>query len=123
MVSLEQSIEKAVDPNRKAQLQIRYAVGIRNSINHAWALTQYYFSDFGSHYPSYWTHDESWKRAKSRSEKLIRDAFAMFTDSESAAQSYRFFGYNKKVLSDYPNTRTASIIRVRCDNLRDYKSQ
>ncbi len=123
MVSLEQSMKQATDPNRKAQLQIRYAVGIRNSINDAWALTQYYFSRFGETNMDYWTHDENWKRANARSETLIKDALAMFTDPERAAQSYSFLGYNKKVVSDYPNTQTAAYIRAHCDNLKDYQSQ
>jgi hypothetical protein len=127
MVSLEQSIEKAADPNRKAQLQIRYAVGIRNSINHAWALTRYYRGEslgrnLGDERAD-WERSTLRKQAKTRSDTMIKEAFAMFTDAESAAQSYRFFGYNKKVLSDYPNTQTATYIRAHCDNLRDYKSQ
>jgi len=121
MYSLEQSIKQTKDPNRKAQLQIRYAIGIRNSINDCWALTQYYFSPSG--YGNKWKESKSWKRANAKSEKLIKEALAMFTDDESAAQSYRFLGYNKKVLSKYPNTQMAEYIRRHCDNLRDYKGE
>jgi hypothetical protein len=123
MYSLEQAIKQTKDPNRKAELQIRYAVGIRNSINDCWALTQYYFSAYRDDDTEYWTHSDSWKRANAKSEKLIKEAFAMFTNDESAAYSYRFLGYNKKVLSEYPNTQMAEYIRRHCDNLRDYISQ
>lgn len=123
MLSLEQTIALTTDPNRKAQLQIRYAVGIRNSINDVWALTQYYQSDYGGDYEGYWTRNDDWKLASARSERLLKEAFAMFTDAESAALSYRFLGYNRKVVSEYPDTQTAAYIREHCDNLRDYKSE
>ena len=123
MYSLEQVVKQTKDPNRKAQLLIRYATGIRNSINGCWALTQYYYNGSREENLNYWTNSISWKRANDKSEKLINDAFAMFTDDECAAQSYRLLGYNMKVVSEYPNTQIASFIRKHCDQLRDYKSQ
>ena len=68
MHSLEQAIRQTKDPNRKAQLQIRYAIGLRNSIDQCWALTQYYRGEYVD-----WTEYASLKRANAKSEQLIKE--------------------------------------------------
>ena len=42
MLSLEQSMKATREPNRKARLMVRYAIGLRNSFDRCWSLTQYY---------------------------------------------------------------------------------
>lgn len=124
MYSLEQSINRTKEPNRKAQLQIRYAIGLENSINRCWALTQYYrgelFWGLGHVTNLDWTKRTSWKRANAKSERLIKESLAMFTDRESAAYTYWLLGNNTKIMSDYPDTNIGEYVRSRCDNLGDY---
>lgn len=124
MYSLEQSINCTKEPNRKAQLQIRYAIGLENSINRCWALTQYYRGEYfwrlGHVTNLDWTKRTSWKRANAKSERLIKESLAMFTDRESVAYTYWILGNNTKIMSDYPDTNIGEYVRSRCDNLRDY---
>ena len=124
MYSLEQFINRTKEPNRKAQLQIRYAIGLENSINRCWALTQYYRGEFfwglGHVTNLDWTKRTSWKRANAKSERLMKESLAMFTDRESAAYTYWLLGNNTKIMSDYPDTNIGEYVRSRCDNLGDY---
>ncbi|WP_289160931.1 hypothetical protein [uncultured Parabacteroides sp.] len=112
---LWQQIHHTTDVNRKAQLQIRYAIGLRNSFESCWALTQYAKSCYES---------ERIKRKKEQVRKeydrLTKKAFALFTDPESAARAYWLLGYYKKVVREYPNTQMAHFAWTHCDNLRDY---
>lgn len=123
MFSLEQAMQQTTDPNRKAQLLVRYAVGIRNSIDCCWALTQYYrgTSFWGSCDKIDWTETISWKQAQRRSDKLLKDAFAMFTDDECAAHTHYQLLHCHTVVEKYPDTKAAEIIRGACDNYQDYR--
>ncbi|MBO7280204.1 MAG: hypothetical protein J6V00_03470 [Bacteroidaceae bacterium] len=47
MASLEKNIGRVVEPNRKARLLLKFAIGIKNSFDVCWVLTQYYR---GAHY-------------------------------------------------------------------------
>lgn len=122
MFSLEQAMQQTTDPNRRAQLLVRYAVGIRNSIDCCWALTQYYrgTSFWGSCDKIDWTETISWKQAQRRSNKLLKDAFAMFTDNECAAHAHYQLLHCYTVVEKYPDTKAAEIIRGVCDNYCDY---
>ena len=123
MYSLEQAMQQTTDPNRKAQLLVRYAVGIRNSIDCCWALTQYYrgTSFWGSCDKIDWTETISWKQAQRRYDKLLKDAFAMFTDDECAAHTHYQLLHCHTVVEKYPDTKAAEIIRGACDNYQDYR--
>lgn len=122
MLSLEQAMQQTTDPNRKAQLLVRYAVGIRNSIDCCWALTQYYrgTSFWGSCDKIDWTETISWKQAHRRGDKLLKDAFALFTDNECAAHAHYQLLHCHTVVEKYPDTKTAEIIRGACDTYWDY---
>lgn len=122
MLSLERIVSQTTDPNRKAQMLIRYAVGIRNSMDRCWALTQYYrgTSFWGSCDKIDWTETISWKQAQRRSDKLLKDAFAMFTDDECAAHTHYQLLHCHTVVEKYPDTKAAEIIRGVCDNYCDY---
>lgn len=67
-----------------------------------------------------WTKRTSWKRANAKSERLMKESLAMFTDRESAAYTYWLLGNNTKIMSDYPDTNIGEYVRSRCDNLGDY---
>ena len=122
MYSLEQSIKQTEDPNRKALLQIRYIIGLENSINRCWALTQYYKGDM-SYWLDYvidWTKRPAWKRAEARQKRLLSDAFDMITDREVAADAQWILSRHWIVMKEYSATRRADYLRRHCDLLRDY---
>lgn len=125
MHSLEQSIKQTTEPNRKAQLQIKYAMGLENSINRCWALTQYYKGEYlyGFSYDMDWTKREAWKRANTRCKRLLKEAFAMFTDKEAAANAHWLLGNNVTIMNNYPDTEIAAYVRQHCDCLKDYVGQ
>ncbi|WP_390567470.1 hypothetical protein [Alistipes sp. i18-0019-D1] len=121
MLSLERIANQTTDPNRKAQMLIRYAVGIRNSMDRCWALTQYYRGTSYWSVVNDWTETACCKKARSRSDILLKDAFAMFTDDECAAHAHHQLCHYHTVVEKYPDTATAKIIRGACDNYRDYR--
>lgn len=74
MYRLEKAMSRASDPSQKAEIMLRYAIGLRNSFDNCWALTQYYR---GSCYwgrvckKRYWEGDEYTKSAKKRANELM----------------------------------------------------
>ena len=124
MYSLEQSIKQTVDPNRKALLQIRYTIGLENSINRCWALTQYYKGSVFNWVVNYdWTKRPAWKRAEARQKRLLSDAFNMITDREVAADAQWILSRHWIVMKEYSATRRADYLRRHCDLWRDYVEQ
>lgn len=115
MEAFRQQILGSADVNREAQARIRYAIGLRNSFESCWALTQYSKSCWES-------EDITRKKKNVREEydRLVGNALSMFTDPESAARAYWLLGYYKKTVRDYPNTEIAEFARTHCDHLRDY---
>ncbi len=115
METLHRQIHGSTDVNRVAQAQIRYAIGLRNSFESCWALTQYKKSCYDNERIA-----QKKKSVQMEYDWLVDEALSMFTDSESAARAYWWLGYYKKVVRDYPNTGIAEFARTHCDNLRDY---
>ena len=77
MYSLEQSLDLTSEPNRKAQLLIEYATGLRKFLlNFCWGLTQYYrgTSYLGDRYARKrnWEKDEYTQTARGRAKELIK---------------------------------------------------
>lgn len=115
MVLLRQQMNRPADANRAAQAQIRYAIGLRNSFESCWALTQYS--------KQCWDDERIAKRKKEVREeydRLVGKALARFTDLEAVARAYWSLGYYIKAVRDYPNSAIAEFARAHCDNLRDY---
>lgn len=115
MQMLRQEIHRSTDVNRVAQLQIRYAIGLLSSFESCWALTQYSKSCYDNEHIA-----RKKENVRKEYDKLVKEALAMFTDSESAACACWLLGYYKKTVRDYPNTRMADFARTHCDNLQDY---
>ena len=123
MYSLEQAIKQASDPNRRALLMVKYAIGIRNSFDLCWALTQYYRGE--SFYGQVcekrnWETDEYTLRAKKKSEEILKLAPQMCTDDETAANIHYSLHHYLTVAQNYPHTEKAALVRGKCDNLCDY---
>ena len=125
MHSLEQSIELTTNPNRKAQLMVKYAMGLRNSFDWCWGLTQYFSGS------SFWFVFKDWdcegnslkQAALARSRKIIDEALQMVTDDEvAAALQYNMCNF-KTVAKKYPDTEYGRLVKGACDNLKDYHAE
>ena len=126
MYSLEQAMELTKEPNRKASLMVKYAIGIKNSFDRCWELTQYYRGT------SYWgqvCEKRDWERdkytitARKEVEELIETACKMFTDDEMAAEANYMLCNFKTVAEKYPDTEKGILVRGKCDNLYDYHAE
>ena len=124
MNSLEKNINATIDPNRKAKLMLKFAIGIKNSFDRCWGLTQYYR---GTTYWGQvcekrdWEDDEYTKSAMNRSQELIKKACEIATDDEVAADIHYELCHYLTIAEKYPNTARGVLVRGHCDNLVDYK--
>ena len=136
MARLDKMINSDVEPNRKAEAKIRYAIGLRNSFGKCWYLTTY-------GYNMGYTTDEEWRnwrwhtssdregfkdnsyaqRAYKKVDALMDEAIAEFTDSEKAAQAQLKMMNYATLIKKYPQSKAAAYIRSRCDNYYDYAIQ
>lgn len=119
MLSLQQTFEKQGDPNRRASAMIRYAIGMRNSVNYCWTLTRYenyIYWLWDKTLPDYPGVTETIKMSK----RLIDKAFTMFTCEEIAARHRYMLRDYKHIIDLYPNTNMAQYIIRHCDTWQDY---
>lgn len=126
MYSLEQNIQLTTEPNRKAMMMIKFALGLRNSFDWCWGLTQYYR---GSCYwgavcdKRDWENDHYTRAALARVEDMVDAACMMLTDDEVAASlQYELCNF-KTIVRKYPDTETGQLVRGSCDNLKDYHAE
>ena len=122
MNQLEQETATTTNPNQKALLMLDFGIGLRNSFDYCWALTQYkqgegYYYDLGEHNTS------CAQEAMERVGRLFEEAFASFTDNEYAAQAHLLFSNFKTVKEQYPETVAAERVRGRCDKITDYHAE
>lgn len=126
MYSLEQNIEIIDEPNRKAQLMIKYALGLRNSFDWCWSITHYY-KDTPFWHNVYemqeWEHDALTRAARQKANEMIDEALRMITDDEVAASIQYQLKNFATVVCRYPNTEYARLVRGACDNLKDYHAE
>lgn len=123
MHSIEQEMAASTSPDHKAELMLRYAVGLQNSFGYSWPLTQYYkgFHFFGQVQKKRdWEHEPETIRAKNRAHELFLQAFTLFTDRELAARKLYDFKQFRTVVEQYPGTKTSDYVHGHCDNLCDY---
>lgn len=124
MYSLEQTIQITADPNRKARLILQYAIGLHNSFDKCWELTQYYK---GSTYwgqvceKREWEKDKYTLAAKARAKELIETACRIPTNEETAADIHYQLHLYRTVAEKYPNTEKGLLVKGKCDNLVDYE--
>lgn len=122
MYSLEQAIERTSDPDRKARYMIKYAIGLRNSFDMCWELTQYYRGEeiWGRVCEKRdWISDEYSIAARIMTEYVITHACQIASDDVASEIQYAFHNY-KTVAKRYPNTSKGKLVRGRCDKLIDY---
>lgn len=123
MQSLEYGMAAVTDPDRKAELMIRYAVGIQNSFGRCWPLTQYYLgtSFYGKdHDMRDWTNEPEVTMAIARSTKLLQQANSLFVDKEVAAKALYKLKRFRTIAEKYPETEMGRYVKGHCDELTDY---
>lgn len=122
MNQLEHEIAVTDNPNRKALLMLDFGIGLRNSFDYCWALTQYRQGE--GYYYDLEGHDRSCaQEAMDRVGRLFEEAFASFTDNGCAAQAHLLFSNFKTVKELYPETVAAERVRGRCDKFADYHAE
>lgn len=120
MVSLERKMREEKDPNARAEAMLRYVAGLENSVTRCWPLTSYY--------KGYWECYPMFSRAYTRridhivrqSTSMKRRAIELFTDKERAARACCDFSLFETAARLYPETRSGSLVRGKCDVLKDY---
>ena len=124
MNRLEKDIAAAKDPNQKALMMIDFGIGMRNSFDKCWALTQYgqgnVFSDW---YEEDDVHNEFTHEAIEYTEKIFSEALGIITNDEYAAQAQLTFCNFKTVRDRYPETLAGYFVKGRCDKVRDYHAE
>lgn len=119
MESLQKTFESQCDPNRRASAMIRFAIGMRNSVNYCWALTRYEDAPYYYDCPTELCYPQQFESLE-QSKKLITTAFTMFTCDEIAARHRYMLRHYKYVMDNYSYTDIAQYIARHCDTWRDY---
>lgn len=115
MASLERGIESASDPNRRAQLLLRYGIGMANSVKNCWPLTHY-----GRDWSNPWDSDSLTHETTARGINCISEALCMFTNEEYVAQAHYALGHFRTVAREYGHTEAGAYVKRHCDNYIDY---
>lgn len=116
MASLERGIEATTDQNRRAQLLLKFGIGMGNSVITCWPLTYY-----GSSCNDDWRGDSVALALHNKAIISINEALSAFTDDELKAEALYTLGRHYTVVSSYGYTKKAEFVRRHCDNYYDYK--
>lgn len=122
MAALAEDMERISDPNRRAPIAMRYAIGILNSFNRCWALTQYYRGCCGEglYYEEQWMDGELMREAMTRAHSLIAEVLFEVTDDELAAELHYELGNYRTIYERYYSTERADFVCGHCDVFIDY---
>ena len=121
---MEKTINSSAEnPNTKAKAMFKYAIGLQNSFNNCWQLTQYYKgSGFWNQVNKkrQWETDKYTKAATTKSKSFFTLATETATDPEIKANiQYELCNF-RMVAEKYPNTDKGQLVRGTCDKLSDY---
>lgn len=116
MASLERGIEATTDINRRAQLLLKFGIGMGNSVTTCWPLAYY-----GRSCNDDWRGDSVALALHNRAIISINEALSAFTDDELKAEALYTLGRHYTVVSSYGYTKKAEFVRRHCDNIYDYK--
>ena len=120
MASLERGIKLTEDPNRKALMMTKLATGMKNSVGNCWALAFYSFSDYYNDYLPVDKNIRCQSVVFTQAERIFNEALTICRDDETAARINHMVGNNSTVVSRYPDTQVAMIVRGSCDTFTDY---
>lgn len=127
---------KTVD--ERAWAQMMYAIGLRNSFEECWALTQYwrggctgifspdlyYWNDTFAEKNYNFLYDYEKTGGQKHTEEVyqqsIKDAFASFETDEMRARAEYLFNNLVTVVRKYPKTTTGQFVMCTCDNWKDW---
>lgn len=126
MYALEQSINRATDPNAKARDMFKFAVGLRNSFGRCWSYTQYYKGELFWGCVSAkrdWQSDKYTTAATTRSQQLLQRALCTATDDQTLAEMHYHLCNFKTVAEQYPDTTQGILVHGKCDKLIDYHAE
>lgn len=115
MASLERGIEATTDQNRRAQLLLKYGIGMGNSVTVCWQLTHY-----GHSYEDSWKNGAVTRALQTKAVSSINEALLMFTKAELKAEALYALGRHRTVAYEYSYTEKAEYVRRHCDNYVDY---
>lgn len=131
MLGLQQLKRNGPTADERAMAAIDYAIGLRNSFEECWALTQYWRGEYVPTltYPMY---DADWSRldyiyeydntdeVEARYRRQVEEAMAAFGTDEGRAAALVRTGRYRSAVRLYPDTPTAATIKRSCDNWRDW---
>lgn len=134
MRSYRRTMKHGHTSDERGLARLMYAIGLRNSFEECWALTQYWRgSCTGIFYPAlqYWDDDFADSRyaflydyEKSIGHKHTEEVYnrevaaatAMLKTDEARAKAAYILGNLKTVIRHYPSTSTAAFLKTSCDN-------
>lgn len=131
MLRLQCDRINAPTADRRAMAALEYAMGLRNSFEECWALTQYWKGEYlwTLSYPQYndervdgfdFFYEYDPQVTEERYRRQVDEAFAMFTTDEGRAAGLVLTGRYRSAVRQYPGTRIAADIMGSCDNWRDW---
>ena len=118
--------------------RLLYAIGLKNSFDECWALTQYWRGWVGLFEPDldYWDDDfghinyrfmydsEDALERRALDDKSyhreVSEALAMLTTDEARARANYILGNLRTIVTRYPDTSTAAYVKTSCDNWRNW---
>lgn len=133
MQALQHTKETTLNPDRRALAEIDYAMGVRNSFEECWALTQYWrgtcmsrmypsLNDWGETYApldflyTYNHHAEVEAAYQQRIEKALQ----ALTSDEARAEAQLKLNHLRIVIIKYGHTTVATRIKQSCDRWHDW---
>lgn len=138
MLEYQKSMKHGRTTDERGWARLMYAIGLKNSQEECWALTQYwkqYTPWIFDPILQYWEEDYAkdnfgflydydrtvgHKRTEARYDREIAAAKRMMTRPETLARMEYLFGNIKTVIRRYPDTPTAAAIRTSCDNWHNW---
>ena len=123
MVSLEKEIASTIDDDRKAQLMVKLAAGMKNSVTDSWALS-FYRKNSEDTEPA---ADGTLPLFLKAQDQVLAKAFSLFDEAlataetnETKAEILLTYGDIKTLMNLYPETTSAAFAQSHCDTYFDY---
>lgn len=131
MNSLKKEMKMGATPDIRGKARLEYAIGRRNSLEQCWALTQFYRGGVNQFEPKldYWEDNVDGYSflydyiaaggnidTEKTFEREARAAIDMMTSPDAKAEAEYRLGNLKTVITRYPDSPTANIIKTSCDN-------
>lgn len=138
MAGLRRQMISAPTADERGLSRLLYAIGLKNSFDECWALTQYWRGWVGLFEPDldYWDDDfghinyrfmydsEDALERRALDDKSyhreVSEALAMLTTDEARARANYILGNLRTIVTRYPDTSTAAYVKTSCDNWRNW---